>query len=627
MIRRFLMSAMVVALLATLTASSTCAQGFGSPVQASDGRDISVAVGPDVSSVPATSSFIGKERWELALNNVSGPSLTGAQISVSSAYDLTDSTLFRFFASLQIFGGTPGPPVEVPCSVTQHDAACPPSPSQALPTGTNLFVQANMPPPGPPPPGPPTPPWLAPGVPAPMTPGFDSAVSETAFAGGTASVHALVTLRDGGRYGSAVSNDSQIQVKIDGNPVPGSGTVTSSSGPVPLCGPPAPGVPPSTCFRVDYGLPMCNDSGLGGGSANFFLDVPQMDVTYDFGSAQTATATCPNPPVRAHVRVTVQQRLPCPGSPGCGANQASSITIPDADLQGSVTYRFDQPAELEGHIGTQWSVDYLPIFAPQRPAKIAFASNRDGNFEIYSMNADGSAQTRLTANPAFDATPSFSADGTKITFASSRTGNGDIYVMNADGSGQTRLTTSPAIDGFPAFSPDGTKIAFTSFRTGNGDIYVMNADGSGQTRLTTSAAVDAEPTWSSDGTKIAFTSGRTGNGDIYVMNADGSGQTRLTTSAAIDSSPDWSVDGTKVAFTSNRDGNFEIYSMNPDGTAQTRLTNNAAFDGDPAFLSTGKIAFASNRDGNFEIYSMNADGSGQTRLTVNPAVDISADAP
>jgi dipeptidyl aminopeptidase/acylaminoacyl peptidase len=261
------------------------------------------------------------------------------------------------------------------------------------------------------------------------------------------------------------------------------------------------------------------------------------------------------------------------------------------------------------------------------PFKIAFASNRDGNFEIYSMNADGGAQARLTTNPAFDGTPSFSADGTKIAFESSRTGNGDIYVMNADGSGQTRLTTSSAVDLLPTFSPDGTKIAFTSFRTGNGDIYVMNADGSGQTRLTTSAAVDAEPTWSPDGTKIAFTSGRTGNGDVYVMNADGSGQTRLTTSAAIDSSPDWSIDGTKIAFTSNRDGNFEIYSMNPDGSAQTRLTNNPAFDGDPAFLSTGKIAFSSNRDGNFEIYSMNADGSGQTRLTVNPAVDISPDAP
>jgi hypothetical protein len=259
--------------------------------------------------------------------------------------------------------------------------------------------------------------------------------------------------------------------------------------------------------------------------------------------------------------------------------------------------------------------------------RIAFASTRDANSEIYVMNADGSGQTRLTTNPAVDATPAFSRDRTKIAFSSGRTGNGDIYVMNADGSSQTRLTTSAATDAFPAFSPDGTKIAFSSSRTGNGDVYVMNADGSSQTRLTTSGAVDGEPTWSPDGTKVAFASGRTGNGDLYVMNADGSGQTRRTTSVAVDSSPDWSGDGTKLAFASRRDGNFEVYVMNADGSGQTRLTTNPAVDGEPAFLEPGKIAFASRRDGNFEVYSMNADGSGQARLTTNPAADISPDAP
>jgi CSLREA domain-containing protein len=214
----------------------------------------------------------------------------------------------------------------------------------------------------------------------------------------------------------------------------------------------------------------------------------------------------------------------------------------------------------------------------------------------------------------------------RIAFASNRDSNFEIYSMNADGSGQTRLTTNPALDATPGFSPDGTKIAFASSRTGNGDIYVMNANGSAQTRLTASGATDAEPTWSPDGTRIAFASSRTGNGDIYVMNANGSAQTRRTTSAAVDSSPDWSNDGTKLAFASRRDGNFEIYSMNSDGSGQTRLTTNPAVDAEPAFLATGKLAFASNRDGNFELYSMNPDGSGQTRLTTNPAADISPDA-
>ena len=72
--------------------------------------------------------------------------------------------------------------------------------------------------------------------------------------------------------------------------------------------------------------------------------------------------------------------------------------------------------------------------------RIAFRSNRDGNYEIYVRNADGSGQTNLTNNPAGDFEPTWSPDGEKIAFRSNRDGNEEIYVMNADGSDLTRLT-------------------------------------------------------------------------------------------------------------------------------------------------------------------------------------------
>ena len=84
----------------------------------------------------------------------------------------------------------------------------------------------------------------------------------------------------------------------------------------------------------------------------------------------------------------------------------------------------------------------------------------------------------------------------KIAFTSNRDGNQEIYVMNADGSGETRITAAPAADGLPSWSPDGCYIAFASDRDGKGDIYVMNADGSGQTRLTDDSAADSGPSWS-----------------------------------------------------------------------------------------------------------------------------------
>ncbi len=267
-----------------------------------------------------------------------------------------------------------------------------------------------------------------------------------------------------------------------------------------------------------------------------------------------------------------------------------------------------------------------PDALPLARGDIAFESMRDGDVEIYVMNADGSGQTRLTNNPAVDRDPAWSPDGRQIVFASTRddslVGNVEIYVMNADGSGQTRLTNNPAGDLVPAWSPNGRQIAFDSYRDGNIEIYVMNVDGSGQTRLTNNPAAETGSAWSPDGTQIAFVSGRDLNDEIYVMNADGGGQTRLTNNTTQDFDPAWSPDGTQIAFESLRDGNAEIYVMNADGSGQARLTNNLTADLHPAWSPDGtQIAFVSNRDGNFEIYVMNADGGGQARLTNNPAQD------
>src|SRR5215208_2000204 len=152
------------------------------------------------------------------------------------------------------------------------------------------------------------------------------------------------------------------------------------------------------------------------------------------------------------------------------------------------------------------------------------------------------AFTMLTLLPnqfsAFATVPG--EDGTKLAFTSDRDVNREIYVMNAqDGSNQTSLTKNPAFDFDPSWSPDGTKLAFTSDRDGNTEVYVMNAqDGSNQTRLTDNGASDSLISWSPDGTKLAFTSNRDGNWEIYVMNAqDGSNQTNLTMNPAFDFDP------------------------------------------------------------------------------------------
>ncbi len=270
---------------------------------------------------------------------------------------------------------------------------------------------------------------------------------------------------------------------------------------------------------------------------------------------------------------------------------------------------------------------HISALAPQPPGKIAFASDRAGNFDIYVMNPDGGGLVRLTNDPAEDLQPSWSPDGSKLAFVSNRDGNKEIYVINADGGGLTRLTNNTAEDFAPAWSPSlpAPKIAFVSHRDGNDEVYLMNPDGTGQTNLTQNFGDDNDPTWAPSGTLLAFASNRDGDKfELYRIGSDRTGLTRLTDNAFNDVAPTWPVG--RITFRTDRDGNEEIYTINAnDGSNPTRITNNPAFDLDPARPPDGaRVVFVSNRDAadNLEIYAANSDGSNVVRLTNNPASDI-----
>ena len=199
-----------------------------------------------------------------------------------------------------------------------------------------------------------------------------------------------------------------------------------------------------------------------------------------------------------------------------------------------------------------------PAWSPDG-GRIAFVSNRDGAYNVYLMNVDGSGRQKLTRDPAPDQHPVWSPDGRKIVFARYVKGcsqgqplagcDWDIFVVNSDGSGLRRLTRGPGLDRTASWSPDGRRLVFhRSLLTGGakgGAIWVMNADGSGQRRLTEGFW---PPSWSPDGQKIAFSKGSSSRRDVYVVNADGSGLRKLTRSPKYDGQPAWSPDGRKIAF-------------------------------------------------------------------------------
>ena len=256
--------------------------------------------------------------------------------------------------------------------------------------------------------------------------------------------------------------------------------------------------------------------------------------------------------------------------------------------------------------------------------RIAFMANRDGNYEIYAMKADGDEPIRLTDNAWRDISPDWSPDGTRIVLGSDQNVNEQIYVMNADGTGRIRLTEGELNDQFPNWSPDGRRVVFTSYRDGNSEIYVMEADGTDLTRLThTEMSDERDPVWSPDGSRIAFAIYENDYSEIYVMEADGTNLTRLTYTGQSNLSPVWSPDGSRIAFHSLRDGNSEIYVMKADGMDQVRLTDDGAGGFSPSWSPDGsRIAFAGGPAGAPEIYAMKADGTDLTRLTDEDGINI-----
>ena len=267
---------------------------------------------------------------------------------------------------------------------------------------------------------------------------------------------------------------------------------------------------------------------------------------------------------------------------------------------------------------------------PTEP-QIVFATGTTGpqarNTDIFVRDADATVR-QLTKTRWSEGSPSWSPDRTKIVYVSSRNGDADIFVMNADGTGQRRLAGSKKgpQDQYPAWSPDGKLIAFASNRHGEEDIYVMRADGTGLRQLTKNAVwiEDQQPRFSPDGRFIVFSSNRVAfsNPELYRMRvSDGGGLVRLThwgsggdLSPGDDLMGDYSPDGRRIAFVSDRSGGYAVWTMNVNGTGLRRLVGhrgkNVAF---PRWSPDGTTILytsfdATGRKNDFRLHAIRADG-------------------
>jgi len=234
-----------------------------------------------------------------------------------------------------------------------------------------------------------------------------------------------------------------------------------------------------------------------------------------------------------------------------------------------------------------------PAWSPDQ-TKIAYSGYDGANWDIYvTGSSPGGTPTRFTTAAGVDGEPNWQpapppttlGDEGLIAFTSTRDGNAEIYIMNPNGTAATRLTNDPAMDDFAAISPDGTEVAFTSWRDGDAEIYIVDASGADPTltKVTDNTAYDAEPTWSSDGAALMYVSDRGGSEQLWFTTLDDSAVFGPYGPGGIvsDFSPDWSDLG--VVYVNDQDGDNELYTFIPDRTAEVPLTANSVSDYGPAW--------------------------------------------
>jgi uncharacterized protein YjdB len=221
-------------------------------------------------------------------------------------------------------------------------------------------------------------------------------------------------------------------------------------------------------------------------------------------------------------------------------------TIATVDNQGNVLAVSYGHARIVG--ATSWGKsDTADVFVQ---GEILVTSTRRGHVPtLFAFDRASTTLLRpLTADSLSSQTEAaYAPDGSRIAYVTDKDGDAEVYVMNADGTDQRRLTNTLAVEGAPSWTPDGARIVYASNAagesTGTFHIWIMNADGSGQRQLTQGKYSDFQPAVSPDGRTIAFTSDRDGNYNIYVMGMDGANQRAFTQAPDPETTAVWFPDG------------------------------------------------------------------------------------
>lgn len=269
--------------------------------------------------------------------------------------------------------------------------------------------------------------------------------------------------------------------------------------------------------------------------------------------------------------------------------------------------------------------NYAPVFSPDG-TWVAFYSTAYGNFDLFTVSANGDGTHRLTDDPAYDGEPSWSPDGKRLVFVSNRDGDDELFLINADGSGLHQLTHNEHRDDYPAWSPASGRIVYRSELEGESRLFEIDPE-DGATRLLSEHAGDGRLRWSADGSQLVFAVEHQDGTAFLRLDADGNASMAPLVLPDLPGAgnPQVSPDGRLVLFdahsearTESGDGLWELWTLDMETRELTRLTTNAVDDWGASWSRDGsRIVYAGGGRDNrgYEIFVMNADGSKPKQLT------------
>ncbi|MCW5982251.1 MAG: PD40 domain-containing protein [Bryobacteraceae bacterium] len=200
--------------------------------------------------------------------------------------------------------------------------------------------------------------------------------------------------------------------------------------------------------------------------------------------------------------------------------------------------------------------------------------------DIWRLKIDAAGQgsmAPLVASTRNDTGPQYSPDGKRIAFASDRSGDFEIWVCDADGSNQQQLTFMKRYTATPRWSPDGTKIAFDSNAKGQWEVFVIDANGGTPRQITNHPALDAIPSWSRDGKWIYFASDRTEENQVWKAPAGGGDAVQVTKDGGHVAFE--SFDGKLVYYTKTSKLDTALWSIPVDGGEEKEVLNSISYRG------------------------------------------------